>query len=208
MKRDELIKDNFINMHSEYQVSHHKICRKIDAIFVDETKHFKTLLINFNSDYKCISDSQINLVSEELQEIFNSSKIVLMQDYLSRFDKNVEDLTHTMYDFFIRKLSNSNAKSPSREINKYLMEMCKFDTFLFEDKLENDLMDFSQDFIYRYVNSEDASRDFLHIVKNINHSLVCELKKIIADSIQDKQDIASRYNSLNKEVLTRVDHLR
>lgn len=208
MKKQELLKENFINMRLEYQVVHHKICRKIDTIFVDEIKHFKTLLSNFNNDYKCIDDRQINLISEQLQEIFNSSKIVLMQDYLSRFDKNVEDLTLAMYDFFNRKLVNINTKSPSKEINKHLMMICKFDTFLFEDKLENDLIDFSNDFIYKYVNSEDASRDFLHLVKNINHSLVCELKKAILDSIQDKQDIASRYNSLNKEVINRVDVVR
>lgn len=203
MRKQDILKDNFVNMKLEYQVCHHKICRKIDAIFLDEVKHFKNLLINFNKEHSCVDDSQINALVEKLQQIFNSSKIVLVEDYMSRFDENVDELTATMYDFFLRKLNNSNAKSPSKDMNRCLMEMCKFDTFLFQDKLENELIDFSNDFIYRYVNYEDASRDFLHLVKNVDHSLVCELKKAIADSIQDKQDIATRYNTMNKEVLNR-----
>lgn len=208
MKKEDILKDNFTNMALEYQVSHHKICRKIDTIFIDEIKHFKLLLNNFNNDYNCLGDSQINSICDKLKEVFNTSKIILMQDYISRFDKNVEELTATMYDFFIRKLNNKNTKSPSKELNKCLMEMCKFDVFLFEDKLENSLIDFSEEFIYRYVNSEDASRDYMHIIKNVNHNLVCNLKRAIADSVEDKQDIASRYNSLNKEVLNSNNYKR
>ena len=167
MKKKDILNDNFVNMKLEYQVCHHKICRKIDAIFLDEIKHFKNLLINFNKEHNCLDDSQINAIVEKVQQIFNTSRIVLVDDYMSRFDENVDELTATMYDFFLRKLSNSYVKSPSKDMNRCLMEMCKFDTFLFQDKLENDLIDFSQDFIYRYVNYEDASRDFLHLVKNV-----------------------------------------
>jgi hypothetical protein len=130
-----------------------------------------------------------------------------MESYLSRFDDSMDELTATMYDFYLRRLSNPYVKSPSKDMNRCLIDMCRFDTFLFQDKLENELMDFSNDFIYRYVNCEDASRDFLHILKNVDHSLICEVKKAIADSIQDKQDITMRYNTLNKEVL-RKDNTR
>lgn len=208
MKKEDSLKDNFTNMKSEYEVCHHKTCRKIDAIFVDEIKHFKNLLVNFNKEHSCFDEDKVNEVVEKLKEIFNSSKIVLMENYISRFDENVDELTATMYDFYLRRLSNLHAKSPGKDMNRCLMDMCKFDTFLFQDKLENELIDFSNDFIYRYVNCEDASRDFLHLLKNVEHGLICEIKKAIADSIQDKQDITMRYNTLNKEVLNSVEPRR
>ena len=113
-----------------------------------------------------------------------------------------------MYDFFIRKLTHNALKCPSKEMNKYLMEICKFNTFIFEDNLENSMLDFSSDFVYRYVNSEEARRDFMHLMKNVNYSLMCELKKAISNSIEDKQDIIARYNSLNKDVLSKQDLIR
>ena len=106
-----------------------------------------------------------------------------------------------MYDFFIRKLNNDNIKSSSKHINKHLVELCKFDFFLIQDKLENKLIEFGNDFVYRYVNSEDARRDFDDIIRKINYTLVCNLKKTMKDSIDDKQDIAARYNTLNKKVI-------
>lgn len=201
MKKEEQLKDNLMNMKSEYQVSHHKICRKIDSIFVDELKHFNDLIHAFNDEYKCMEMDQINLVLVELKNVFNSCKVILVGDYESRFEKNVESLTSTMYDFFYRKLSNPKTKCPVRLMNKYLIDMCKFDCFLIEDKLENDLIDFSDNFIYKYVNSEDEQVAFVHLVKNVNYSLMCELKKAIALSIEDKQDITMRYNSLNKALI-------
>ena len=44
MKKADLIKENFINMKTEYIVNHHKTCRKIDNVFVMELKHFNLLL--------------------------------------------------------------------------------------------------------------------------------------------------------------------
>ena len=204
MKKQDMLKENFINMKIEYQVNHHKTSRAIDTVFSDELKHFKSLLINFNNEYNCIDNTQIDLIvngSNGLKDIFNSCKVILIEDYESRFNNHMEELSKTMYDFFIRKLNNDNIKSSSKHINKHLVELCKFDFFLIQDKLENKLIEFGNDFVYRYVNSEDARRDFDDIIRKINYTLVCNLKKTMKDSIDDKQDIAARYNTLNKKVI-------
>lgn len=201
MKREELIKENFINMKTEYLVNHHKTCRKIDTIFVEETKHFKNLLINFNKEHHCIEDSQLENIVNNLQNIFNSSKVILIDEYNDRFNKNIEALTSFMYDFFIRKSLNENIKTPRKEINRYLNKICKCDIFTISDKLEDDITDFFDDFTYRYINNDEELRDFEHLIKNLYHSLICELKKSISSSVEDKEDILSRYNTTCKELL-------
>lgn len=201
MKKEEQLRENFINMKMEYRVSHHKICRKIDAIFHNEIEHFSNLLKTFNDDYCCINQDGIDFVSKKLEILFNECKVILVEDYESKFEANVEELSTTMYDFFIRRLTNQHAKCPTAQISRCLTDMCKFDCFLLEDKLENELFNFINDFNYRYINSEDARRDFNYLIKNIRHSLMCELKKAISSSVEDKQDITARYNTLNKEVL-------
>ena len=113
----------------------------------------------------------------------------------------MELLRTTMYDFFIRRLDNPDLRCPSKKIDKYLSNMCKFDCFVITDKLESELIDFANDFIYRYVNSEDEQRDFVDVIRKVHYSLVCELKKVISLSIEDKQDITLRYNTLNKEIV-------
>ena len=211
MKKEEMLKENFINMKIEYQVNHHKTTRAIDTVFSDELKHFKALLISFNDEYNCIDSAQIDLIvngSNGLKDIFNSCKVILVEDYESRFNNHMEELSIKMYDFFIRKLNNPNYKSSSKHINKHLVELCKFDFFLIQDKLENKLIEFSEDFIYRYINSEDARRDFADIIRKINYTLVCNIKKTMKDSIDDKQDITARYNTLNKEVISSNEIVR
>ena len=201
MKKVDMIKENFINMKTEYIVNHHKTCRKIDNVFNDEIKHFKNLFFDFNNEYKCLSNEEIYIVSDKVKDIFNSCKVILVDNYQQRFDRNMEEIVSTMYDFFIRSLDNPSVKPPTKEVNKCLVDMCKFDCFVIEDKLENELIDFANDFIYRYINSDDEQRDFVYIVKNINYSLMCELKKAIAVSTEDKQDITTRYNTMNKEIV-------
>jgi len=204
MKKEDMIKENFADMKIEFEVNHHKISRRIDAIFADEIKHFKELLSSFNNEHCCIEIDKMYLISDKVKEIFNSCKVILVDDYESKFNKNMELLRTTMYDFFIRRISNENVRCPSKRIDRYLSNMCKFNYFLIDDKLESDLIDFANDFVYHYVNSEDAQRDFIDLVRNIHYSLICELKKVISTSIEDKQDITRRYNSLNKQIVNPI----
>lgn len=207
MKLEDKLKDNALNMKMEYQVSNRKINRSIDAIFESELEHFKQLFISFNSAYNCVSYTQVNDIFKQVENIFDDSKVLLVDKYKAKFNKNVDGLVSTMYDFFIRKSVTPNIKPPHKELDKYLMELCKFECFLFENKLEDDLIDFTDDFVYRYINSEEQRKDFIHLMKNINHSLVCEMKKAISNSIEDKQEIALRYNRLNKELLSHKKEL-
>ena len=208
MKTEDKLKDNALNMHTEYQVNNRKICRAIDAIFIDEINHFRHLFVNFNEVYQCVDETKVNEMVKKIEKIFNECKIVLVDKYQEKFDKNVEGLVTTMYDFFVRKLSNPNAKSPIKDMDKYLGELCKFECFLFENKLEDALIDFGDDFIYRYINSDECKKDFVHLMKNLNHSVVCEMKKAIANSIEDKQEIALRYNRMNKQTLIKKNDFR
>ena len=208
MKRIEKLKDNALNMKDEYQISHRKICRKIDTIFNDEIQHFKNLFIEFNKTHKCVMENEIDYIIGCIQNVFNDSKVILVENYQGRFDKNLDGLVSTMYDFFVRKINNPLAKMPTKEMDRYLAALCRFECFIVENKLEDALMDFSDDFIYRYINSDDGKRDFDHMIKNLNHSVICELKKAIADSIQDKQEIVMRYNRLNKEILLQKEEFR
>ena len=68
-------------------------------------------------------------------------------------------------------------------------------------KYEDDLIDFAGEFGYRYINSEDAHEDFNRIIRSLKYSLMCDLKKAIASSIDDKENITSRYNTIYKEIL-------
>lgn len=208
MKREDKLKENALNMKNEYHVSNRKICRKIDAIFSSEMEHFIHLFVNFNEVYGCVESSQMAKISESINKIFNDCKVILVDEYQSKFDKHVDGLTSTMYDFFIRKLTTPTLKTPVKELDKHLTEICKFECFMFENKLEDELIDFSDDFIYRYINSDEAKKDFVHLMKNLNHSIVCELKRAIADSIEEKQEIAMRYNRYNKEVLMKKEDFR
>jgi flagellin-specific chaperone FliS len=201
MKKEEMLKNTFIDMNSEFYVNHRKICREITSVFNNEIMHFKQLLLAFNDEHNCLEADQIDSVVQKVKEIFNNSKVMLVEDYDIRFVRNVDDLTRSMYDFFVKKLNNKNAKNPSREINEKLKDMCKFDCFLIEDKLEDTLIDFAGDFGYRYINSEDAHEDFNRIIRSIKYSLMCDLKKAIASSIDDKENITSRYNTIYKEIL-------
>jgi hypothetical protein len=208
MEKEEALKENFINMRDEYQMNNRKISRKIDSIFFDEIKHFNFLIRNFNSNYRCINESDIYLLLDRLKEIFNSAKVILVEDYQSRFQKNMDELTLRMYDFFMKKLNHKEVRCPTSSINKCLNEMCKFDLFLIEDKLENELIDLANEVNYRYINSDEARKDFDAIIKNLNYSLLCDLKKAISISIEDKQDITLRYNSLNKELINAKSNQR
>lgn len=208
MKRLEKLKDNALNMQLEYQVNNRKICRKIDAIFLDELNHFEYLFTLFNQTHDCISETDFSSCIKRIKLIFDECKVILVENYQNRFSKNVEELISTMYDFFCRKLNNPRLKAPSKEIDKYLSQICKFECFRVENKLEDLLLDFSDEFIYMFINSDDAKRDFMHMMNNLNHSVVCELKKAISDSIEEKQEIAMRYNRLNKGVLTEKEEIR
>jgi hypothetical protein len=134
-------------------------------------------------------------------EIFNSSRVMLVNDYEGKFHQNVEELTSAMYDFFYKKLNNKNPRSASKEINERLKDLCKFDCFLIDDKLEDELIDFAGEFGYKYINSEDAHADFNRIIRSVKYSLMCELKKSITSSIEDKESITTRYNTIYKEIL-------
>lgn len=202
MKRKELIESNFIKMKEEYLSSYNNSCRKIDAIFRGELKHFQTYLSNFNNQYNCIEENEYSLINDMLKEIFNSFKVMLVDNYASKFNGNVEALAKTMHDFFIKKLNNDSTKLPINEINKYLKNMCDFDFFKVSNKLEEQLEIFRDEFIYKYVNSEEAKDSIEREIKTLHHSIMCQLKKVIAESIEDKQDIAIRYNSLNKQVIS------
>ena len=208
MKIEDKLKDNALNMKMEYQVNNRKICRAIDAIFLDEIKHFTSLFINFNEAYECVDEDTAKQLIKKIESIFNECKVVLVEKYQEKFEKNVDGLVSTMYDFFVKKINNPKAKSPIKILDKYLSEICKFECFMFENKLEDALIDFSDDFIYRYINSDECKKDFVHLMKNLNHSIVCEMKKAIANSIEDKQEIALRYNRINKQTLVKKNEFR
>ena len=82
-----------------------------------------------------------------------------------------------------------------------LKEICKFDYFLIDDKLEDELMDFAGKFGYKYINSEDAHAGFNRLIRSIKYSLMCDVKKAISSSIDDKENITTRYNTIYKEIL-------
>ena len=147
MKREEKLKENTLNMKTEYQANNRNMTRKIDAIFCDELNHFNHLFTNFNEGYRCVSESEKDSIIEKVQYIFNSVKVILVDDYQNRFEKNLNGLITTMYDFYLRKLSNPYTKTPAREIEKYLSELCRFESFIFEDRLEDALIDFTDEFI-------------------------------------------------------------
>lgn len=201
MKREELIESNFIKMKEEYLSSYNNSCRKIDAIFSSELKRFKDYLSNFNASYNCIEEREFNLINSNLNEIFISFKVMLIDNYKNKFNLNLELLTNTMNNFFIKRLANKQVKMPSKELSKYLNNMCMFDFFKVSNDLEDKLMNFYDDLVYKYVNSDEARENMESQIRNINYTIICELKKVISASIEDKQDILRRYNTLNKEVL-------
>ena len=163
MRKEEALEAAFIDMSSEFYVNHRKICREITTVFNNEIMHFKQLLLAFNDEHGCLESEQVDAQVQKVKEIFNNSKVMLVEDYEVKFSRNVEELTRSMYDFFVKKLNNKTPKNPSKEINERLKDMCKFDCFLIEDKIEDDLIDFAGEFGYRYINSEDAHEDFNRI---------------------------------------------
>lgn len=201
MRKEEALETAFIDMSSEFYVNHRKICRDITSVFNNEIMHFKQLLLAFNDEYGCLEPEQVDAQVQKVKEIFNNSRVMLVEDYEVKFSRNVEELTRAMYDFFVKKLNNKSPKNPSREINERLKDMCKFDCFLIEDKLEDDLIDFAGEFGYRYINCEEAHEDFNRVIRSVKYSLICDLKKAIATSIDDKENITSRYNTIYKEIL-------
>lgn len=201
MKRSDLIEKNFIEMKEEYLSSYNNSCRKIDAIFRNELRRFQTYLSEFNNQFHSLEESEFTVVNDYLKEIFNSYKVMLVDDYASKFNKNVELITKTMHDFFIKKLEKDNVRMPVEEINEYLKSMCNFDCFKISNGLEDKLNEFKKMFNYKYVNSDEAKEAIETQIRNVEYTLLCELKKIIASSIEDKQDITTRYNTRNKEVL-------
>ena len=135
MRKEEALEAAFIDMSSEFYVNHRKICREITRVFNDEIMHFKQLLLAFNDEHGCLESDQIDAQVQKVKEIFNNSKVMLVEDYEVKFSRNVEELTRSMYDFFVKKLNNKSPKNPSKEINERLKDMCKFDCFLIEDKI-------------------------------------------------------------------------
>jgi len=201
MNKEEALKNAFIDMSSEFYVNHRKICREINSIFNNEIVHFKELLLAFNDEHNCLDSLAIDYSVEKIKEIFNTSRVILVNDYEDKFSHNIEELTSTMYDFFVKKANNKNPKSPSKEINERLKEICKFDCFLIDDKLEDELIDFAGEFGYKYINSEDAHADFNRIIRTIKYSLMCDIKKAISSSIDDKENITIKNNTIYKEIL-------
>jgi flagellin-specific chaperone FliS len=126
MRKEEALEAAFIDMSSEFYVNHRKICREITRVFNDEIMHFKQLLLAFNDEYGCLESDQIDAQVQKVKEIFNNSKVMLVEDYEVKFSRNVEELTRSMYDFFVKKLNNKSPKNPSKEINERLKDMCKF----------------------------------------------------------------------------------
>ena len=66
MNRAEMIKANCISMKEEFEVCHRNVYRKIDAAFVEELKHFKELLVEFNKKYHYIKFDEIDKIEEIL----------------------------------------------------------------------------------------------------------------------------------------------
>ena len=151
MKKEEAFQDAFINMSSEFYVNHRKICREINTIFNNEIVHFKELLLAFNDEYNCLESSAIDYSVEKIKEIFNTSRVMLVNDYEDKFSRTVEELTSAMYDFFVKKANDKHPRSPAKEINERLKEICKFDCFLIDDKLEDELIDFAGEFGYNSI---------------------------------------------------------
>ena len=123
-------------------------------------------------------------------------------------DKYKDGLVSRMHDFFIAKVNNKNVKSPVKDISRYLLELCRCDFFAIQDQIENSLDDYFNDFSYHFINSSNANEEFSRIIKSLKHSLTSELKKVISNSNDDKENIVTRYNSMGKEILNRKEMVR
>ena len=208
MKKEEALNQAFLDMNSELNVSHNNLIRKINRVFSNEIQHFQELLVSFNNEYSCLENYQVNLQVDIVKHIFNSCKVVVTQDYQSRFDKYKDGLVSRMHDFFIAKVNNKNVKSPVKDISRYLLELCRCDFFAIQDQIENSLDDYFNDFSYHFINSSNANEEFSRIIKSLKHSLTSELKKVISNSNDDKENIVTRYNSMGKEILNRKEMVR
>ena len=205
MEARELLDSNFTDMEKELVVSNNQTCRDIAHVFNDEVEHFNTLLLSFKDYYGSITREEIDVVTEDLKEKFKKVEVMLVDDYQERFEKNRYLLSTLMHDFYLKDL-DAQSKMPTEKLNKYLNEICRFDFFLIEDKIENDIMDFKDNFDYRYINNDDARVDFDHLMKNVEHTLICNLKRVIGNAVDDKQDIVSRYNTQAKEIIKNNRH--
>lgn len=209
MKPEESLKESLKNMQDEFHVCHNNVCRKIAKTFVNELEHFEMLLQKFvEENEKGINDEQLKMIKKSLGGIFRKFKIILVEGYEPRFKKNLDLFSFAMYDFFVKKLQKPTLKAPTKKLEKYLEEMCRFSYFDFYDALVSNLSNFEDAFEKTYITNDDEYREFDEIMKNISHGLICELKKAMQTSVDDKQDIAFRYNLENKKIVEKGNKIR
>lgn len=207
MKAHDGLLDIFSNMKDEFISSNNRIMREIDEVFECELKDLCSSLKIFNDEYELFSKNEL---SEEINNISGkimNLKITHAAKYKERFDRELDLLEKQMCNFFNNKLIKGDEckKKMSNEIKDIVDKICDFGMLSFDEDISDEMYNFKVKLETNYVNSEYSKDDLNKIIRSSKHCLQQKLRDHVLNSINEKQEIVSRYASKAYEI---VDHYR
>lgn len=202
MKGQNGLLDNFSNMKDEFNSSNNRIMREIDDIFDNELNDFKESIILFNDEYSLMSSKEIDEIINKVRDKILNLKVTHASRYNDKFNRELNLLEKQMCNFFNNKLvKNDCKKKMSHEIKDIVDKLCDFGMLSFDEDIGEEMYNFKVNFEMNYIRDEYSKDDLNKIIRSSKHCLVEKLRDHMLSSVNEKQEIVSRYASIAYEIV-------
>ena len=200
----------FSNMKDEFNSSNNLIMREIDHIFKCELGDLSSSLTMFNDEYGLLSESQLQQEIRNLCEKIFKLKVTHASKYNAKYDRELANLEKNMCNFFNNKLVKGKEckKKMSNEIKDIVDKICDFGILSFEEDIADEMYNFRVNFEMNYINSEYSKDDLNKIVRSSKHCLIQKLRDHMLNSVNEKQEIVSRYASKAYEIVDYYNEIK
>lgn len=203
MKAHDSLLDLFSNMKDEFVSSNNRIMREIDEVFECELRDLSSSLRIFNDEYGLFSGHQLKEEIKKISDMITNLKITHASKYNERFNRDLDLLEKQMCNFFNNKLIKGEEckKKMSNEIKDTVDKICDFGMLSFDEDIADEMYNFKVRLESSYVNSEYSKDDLNKIIRSSKHCLQQKLRDHMLNSINEKQEIVSRYASKAYDIL-------
>jgi Zn-finger nucleic acid-binding protein len=190
-------------MHDELNSSNNRMNRSSITIFSSESKDLAESMDYFNGEYVVLDKRELDKILSKFKEGLAKDYAYHFIQYQEKFKRQADNLERAMLLYFEEKLNkgDNHKKTMSSQIKKIVDTMCDFNFIGFEEILKDDIYNFKVGFEIDNMKDEYSIDDFNKIIRSFEHTLLEHLRFEIAASINEKQEIVSRYASKAYEVI-------
>ena len=203
----ESLLDHFSEMIDEFVSGNNRIMREIDEVFKCELNDLSSSLKIFNDEYNLFKDAELKEEIKYISEKIMNLKATHSAKYNERFNRELDSLKKQMCSFFNDKLISKQEckKKLSNEIKGTVDKLCDFGMLSFDEDIGDEMYNFKVRLESSSVNSEYSKDDLNKLIRSSKHCLQQKLRDHMLNSINEKQEIVSRYASKAYEI---VDHYK